>query len=142
MHRWMTKGHPSAFWLSGLFFPHGFVTGVLQAHARKHKKAIDFLKFRFRFLPRSSNGAAPDGESSDPAVCLGIRSPPADGVYVYGAFLEGADWDWKTMCIREQRRGQMICELPVMHLLPFEVLHKVHKAFTAKEQNETPLTQE
>ena len=33
---WMTKGHPKAYWLSGLFFPHGFITGTLQAFARKH----------------------------------------------------------------------------------------------------------
>jgi dynein heavy chain len=46
---WMSKGHPKAYWLSGLFFPHGFITGVLQAHARKHKKAIDYLKFKFDF---------------------------------------------------------------------------------------------
>jgi dynein heavy chain len=44
---WMKDGHPSAYWLSGLFFPHGFMTGVLQTFARKHKKAIDFLKLKF-----------------------------------------------------------------------------------------------
>lgn len=46
----MMKGHPSAFWLSGFFFPHGFMTGILQTYARKHRKAIDFLKFKFNFL--------------------------------------------------------------------------------------------
>ena len=46
----MQKGHPKAFWLSGFFFPHGFMTGILQAFARKHKKAIDFLKFKFHLL--------------------------------------------------------------------------------------------
>jgi len=50
MRKWMMKGHPSAFWLSGFFFPHGFMTGILQTYARKHHKAIDFLKFRFNFL--------------------------------------------------------------------------------------------
>ena len=50
MRTWMQKGHPKAYWLSGFFFPHGFMTGILQAFARKHKKAIDFLKFKFHLL--------------------------------------------------------------------------------------------
>jgi dynein heavy chain len=50
MRKWMLKGHPKAYWLSGFFFPHGFMTGILQTYARKHLKAIDFLKFKFNFL--------------------------------------------------------------------------------------------
>ena len=50
MQTWLKKGHPNAYWLSGFFFPQGFVTGVLQAYARKHLKAIDFLKFKFNCL--------------------------------------------------------------------------------------------
>jgi dynein heavy chain len=29
MRTWATKGHPKSYWLSGFFFPHGFITGVL-----------------------------------------------------------------------------------------------------------------
>lgn len=47
---WMTKGHPQAYWLSGFYFPHGFMTGILQTFARKYQKAIDFLKFKFVVL--------------------------------------------------------------------------------------------
>jgi dynein heavy chain len=47
---WMIKGHPAAYWLSGFFFPHGFMTGILQTYARKYYKAIDFLKFKFNVL--------------------------------------------------------------------------------------------
>lgn len=36
MKEWATKGHPKSFWLSGFFFPHGFITGVLQTYARKY----------------------------------------------------------------------------------------------------------
>ena len=36
MRSWLQQGHPKAYWLSGFFFPHGFMTGILQAYARKH----------------------------------------------------------------------------------------------------------
>ena len=26
---WMLDGHPKSYWLSGFFFPHGFMTGIL-----------------------------------------------------------------------------------------------------------------
>lgn len=29
MRNWLMQGHPKAFWLSGFFFPHGFMTGAL-----------------------------------------------------------------------------------------------------------------
>jgi dynein heavy chain len=43
MRSWLKGGHPSCYWLSGFFFPHGFMTGTLQTFARKHNKAIDTL---------------------------------------------------------------------------------------------------
>jgi dynein heavy chain len=47
MRSWMKGGHPNCYWLSGFFFPHGFMTGTLQTYARKHLKAIDLLQFKF-----------------------------------------------------------------------------------------------
>jgi dynein heavy chain len=29
VYSWMKNGHPSFYWLSGFFFPHGFMTGIL-----------------------------------------------------------------------------------------------------------------
>jgi dynein heavy chain len=34
MRNWLKEGHPDCFWLSGFFFPHGFMTGALQTFAR------------------------------------------------------------------------------------------------------------
>ena len=28
--KWLRKGEPPAFWMSGMFYPHGFMTGTLQ----------------------------------------------------------------------------------------------------------------
>ena len=41
MRGWLNGGHPPCYWLSGFFFPHGFMTATLQTYARKHLKPID-----------------------------------------------------------------------------------------------------
>ena len=47
---WLTQGPPKTFWVSGFFFPQGFMTGTLQNHARKYAIAIDTLNFGFKIL--------------------------------------------------------------------------------------------
>ena len=49
MRQWALLGHPACFWLAGFFFPHGFITGVLQTYARKHSRPIDLLHFPAEF---------------------------------------------------------------------------------------------
>lgn len=51
MREWLTNPGslgPNCYWISGFFFPQGFLTGVLQTHARKHEIAIDKLNFSFK----------------------------------------------------------------------------------------------
>jgi dynein heavy chain len=43
MDDWLKNGTPKSFWISGLFFPQGFMTGALQTHARIHKIEINKL---------------------------------------------------------------------------------------------------
>lgn len=45
---WVKCGRPVSFWLSGFYFPQGFLTGTLQTHARKYNLPIDHLKFDFQ----------------------------------------------------------------------------------------------
>lgn len=47
MRSWLVNGPPKCFWLPGFFFPQGFMTGVLQMHARKYAIPIDSLSFGF-----------------------------------------------------------------------------------------------
>lgn len=50
METWLMKGNPMCYPMSGFFFPHGFMTGVLQTHARQYKIAIDKLTFGFEIM--------------------------------------------------------------------------------------------
>lgn len=79
MRSWCQEGHPKCFWLPGFFFPHGFMTGTLQTHARKHKVAIDLLQFSFKIL-----------RIIDPEE---VTDAPTDGIYINGLFIEGAKWN-------------------------------------------------
>lgn len=45
---WLRFGHPISYWISGFYFPQGFLTGTLQTHARKYNLPIDELKFDFK----------------------------------------------------------------------------------------------
>ena len=44
------NGSPTSYWLPGIFFPQGFLTGTLQVHARKYDLPIDELSFEFHVL--------------------------------------------------------------------------------------------
>jgi dynein heavy chain len=101
---WCYDGAPLSFWLPGLFFPQGFITGVFQTHSRKHKMSIDSIKFRFHF-------------------CNGNPStPPESGVYTHGYFLEGASWADGKLC--ESRPGILYTPLPTIHLDPIPLADK------------------
>ena len=88
MRNWLENGHPKCFWLSGFFFPHGFMTGSLQTFARKHQEAIDLIKFSFKVMTVIN---AED-----------IYEPPDDGMYINGLFIEGAKWNFEHEIIEDQ----------------------------------------
>lgn len=83
--KWIDTGKPPVFWISGFYFPQGFLTGILQNYARKYTIAIDKLVYDFEALP----------ESIDKTVA------PEDGAYVEGFYLEGAKFDYERMSLAE-----------------------------------------
>lgn len=104
MQKWATGGHPTCFWLAGFFFPHGFITGVLQTFARKQMFPIDLLHFEFDVL------ASMDASS--------IHKGPSDGVYIFGLFIENAKWNPVDRCLQEPSPGEMQSQIPVIHFIP------------------------
>ena len=66
LRAWFSEGHPACFWMSGLFFPQGFITGVLQNHARVTKKPINCIEFKYSVLKQMS----PDEITEHPPVFI------------------------------------------------------------------------
>ena len=74
MSGWLKRA-PDSFWLPGFFFPQGFMTGVLQTHARKYAQPIDSLNFNFECWKaskprRTSNKRTSWRTACSSTVCL------------------------------------------------------------------------
>jgi len=52
MRKWLVNGHPSTFWISGLFYPQGFITGVLQNYARDTGTPVSEIVFNYKVLDK------------------------------------------------------------------------------------------
>jgi dynein heavy chain len=104
MRNWLMTGNPSSYWVPGMFFPQGFMTGVLQTHARKHTIAIDKLAFSFNIMEQ-------EGVED-------IDEAPEDGVFVYGLFMDGARYDRENACIADQFPTIMFDKMPVIQFAP------------------------
>ncbi|KAM9363597.1 dynein axonemal heavy chain 6 [Symphorus nematophorus] len=120
---WITHGQPKSFWISGFFFPQGFLTGLLQNHARRYNLPIDELNFRFNMVPVYRDQAA---------VCEALRNlsndaeldmdeqlqEPEDGALVHGMFMDASRWDDDNMVIEDALPRVMNAMLPVVHFEP------------------------
>merc|ERR1711991_1251878 len=83
MKSWLEEGPRPQYWLSGFFFPQGFMTAIKQTFSRKYHIAVDTLLVGCKMTPVL--------EHDD------MDSIPEDGSYIYGAFMQGARFDTKTM---------------------------------------------
>ncbi|XP_070598423.1 dynein axonemal heavy chain 6 isoform X2 [Erythrolamprus reginae] len=122
---WLKRGEPKSFWISGFFFPQGFLTGTLQNHARKYNLPIDELSFSYNVIPvyRDQMQVAEAAK-----VCyFGNELPmdeklpsPEDGVLVHGMFMDASRWDDDDMVIEDALPRQMNPMLPVIHFEPHQ----------------------
>ncbi|KAH9496161.1 Dynein heavy chain 6, axonemal [Bulinus truncatus] len=102
---------PNYFWLSAFFFPQGFLTAVLQNHARKMGISVDSLFFRFEIM------------RSEPDLLEKVSStiiPPENGVLISGLFLDGARWDVETHTLQDCNIDKRFFSLPDIHFEPTE----------------------
>ncbi|CAD7963334.1 unnamed protein product [Amoebophrya sp. A120] len=102
---WLQNAKPPIFWVSGFFFPQAFLTGALQNHARKYNFEIDRLEFLYLLQ---------DGD----LVSTDFKTPPEDGIYVWGLFLEGARFCNKAKYLRPSEPKVLYTPMPVMHFSP------------------------
>lgn len=98
---WIDQGPPSVFWVSGFFFTQSFLTGVMQNYARKYRIEIDKLIWDFTVMHEAH-----------------YDTPPADGCYVHGLFLEGAGWDHDRKLLAESKPKELFVPFPIVFLQP------------------------
>ena len=92
---------PKAVWLPGLFNSQSFLRAILQTTARANGWPLDKMVLSTEVTKK---------ELSD------ITSPPREGAYIYGLYMEGARWDKKTNSIRDSILKELYCELPPIFL--------------------------
>ncbi|KAH8395340.1 hypothetical protein KR222_010165 [Zaprionus bogoriensis] len=105
LHQWQRVGKPPTFWLSGFFFTQAFLTGAMQNFARKYKIPIDTLTFDYDVLKVETKA-----------------TPPEDGIYCNGLFLEGARWHWEQNMLAEQLPKILMYVMPVIYFRPIRIV--------------------
>ncbi|XP_048578532.1 dynein axonemal heavy chain 1-like isoform X2 [Nematostella vectensis] len=103
VQKWIDNGIPPVFWISGFFFPQGFLTGTLQNFARAYSISIDIIAFDFEVLKQQEDE---------------LKTRPKDGCYIRGLFLEGARWDTESHELAESRPKELFTDMPIIWLKP------------------------
>ncbi|XP_026666919.1 dynein heavy chain 6, axonemal [Ceratina calcarata] len=119
---WFVDAKPISFWISGLSFPQGFLTGMLQTCARKYNTPIDHLKLDFITSEIVLDQDEIEiehkkAEQEVPEVYKGLKVPE-DGVLIHGLYIDAGRWDFQTMMLVDANIGEMHPSLPVMHINP------------------------
>ena len=105
MRRWLVDGPPPAYWLSGFFFPQGFMTAVKQTYSRDLHIAIDTLRIGCQITSFESH-------------TVDSLSPPVSGAFIYGLYMEGGRFDRNSMSVADAVPGVLFNPLPCIWLTP------------------------
>ncbi|XP_041927364.1 dynein heavy chain 6, axonemal-like isoform X2 [Alosa sapidissima] len=109
------KGNPRRYWLSGFFFPQGFLTAVLQTYARKRSLPMDSLCFSYHVQKDTLDWSTVPHKTQ---LLFEGADPPEDGVLVYGLYLNGARWDPESQTLQETLPKLQHYPMPEIHFLP------------------------
>ncbi|NXE88188.1 DYH5 protein, partial [Menura novaehollandiae] len=101
-YKWIFESRPNCFWMTGFFNPQGFLTSVRQEITRANKGwALDSVVLCNEVTKWMKDD---------------ITSPPSEGVYVYGLYLEGAGWDRRNMRLTESKPKVLFEMMPVIRI--------------------------
>ncbi|XP_077876201.1 dynein axonemal heavy chain 8 isoform X2 [Ictidomys tridecemlineatus] len=99
---WIFEGRPNVFWMTGFFNPQGFLTAMRQEVTRAHKGwALDTVTIHNDVLRQTKEE---------------ITTPPVEGVYIYGLYMDGASWDRRNGKLTESTPKVLFMQLPVLHI--------------------------
>src|SRR3546814_3329033 len=76
------NGRPNTYWLTGFFNPQGMLTAMKQEVTRKHKN--DAVKWALDDIVYHT-------EVTHHERVENVKQSPAEGCYIHGLFLDGAD---------------------------------------------------
>ena len=102
---WLAEGRIIKFWMPCFFFPQGFLTAILQEHARRKQIPIDELSFSFSLVEDLEN----DEDQKDKATIAYI---------VYGLFLESGNINTDTMMLEDAALGKNHTTPPPIKIIP------------------------
>jgi len=102
LNGWIDNGIPAVYWISGFFFPQGFLTGTLQNFARAQSISIDTISFDFQVMKETEDQL----------------KKPESGVFISGLFLEGARWGKSAHELAESRAKELFTDMPIIWLKP------------------------
>lgn len=103
---WLMTGRPNTYWLTGFFNPQGMLTAMKQEVCRKH--ARDAIKWAL-------DDIAYHTEVTSYVNTENVKSPPSEGCYIHGLFLEGGAWKRDDCMLMESEPKVLFVPLPVLH---------------------------
>uniref|UniRef100_A0A3P9MJJ8 Dynein, axonemal, heavy chain 9 n=1 Tax=Oryzias latipes TaxID=8090 RepID=A0A3P9MJJ8_ORYLA len=92
---------PPVVWLSGFFNPQSFLTAIMQDIARRNKLPLDSMRLQCEVTKRNPEH---------------FSSPPREGAYIHGLFMEGAQWDTQKGIIVPAGMKELTTAMPVMYI--------------------------
>merc|ERR1712061_415318 len=90
---------PSSVWLGGLFNPQSFLTAVMQQMSRKNEWPLDKMCLQCDVTKKNKED---------------LTSPPREGAYVSGLYMEGARWDTQAGSVAESKLKELTPVMPVV----------------------------
>ena len=93
---------PTTIWLGGLFNPQSLLTAIEQQTARKNEWPLDKMCLQCDVTKKFNRED--------------FQTPPREGAYIWGVFMEGARWDTASGLIQESRVKELIAPMPVLFI--------------------------